>query len=73
MQVGKFSRLNNVGINVKVALEVQSNEVPHKYIYKNWMYFSSFKYILDGLLGGIGICLGWLNILSTFVNVQVGC
>ena len=58
---------------MKVALEVQSNEVPHKYIYKNWMYFSSFKYILDGLLGGIGIYYGSLNILSTFVNVQVDC
>ena len=32
-----------------------------------------FKHILDGLLGGIGICLGWLNISSTFVNLQVGC
>ena len=29
-----------------------------------------FKHILDGLLGGIEIFFGWLNISSTFVNLQ---
>ena len=66
VQVGKFFKTNNNAGWNKSAGWKTSEKIDMKLPV-------IFKHILNGVLGGIGICLGWLNISSTFVNLQVGC
>ena len=70
-----------VGIKVRVGKFLKSNKHAGWNKSAGWKASEKidmklpgiFKHILDGLLGGIGNCLGWLNKLSTFVILQVGC